>query len=271
MKNFLEHMIEIKQKEIEILHNTFNPKHPFVSTLPKKNLKIILQDSTVDQIKIIAEIKRASPSKGNLAPIKDAVSLAQEYRRGGANAISILTENHYFFGNSQDLQNIANAFKDFNTPLLRKDFIIDPIQLFESRALGANAILLIACLLKDKLASLLAMTHQLGLEALVEVHSDKDVEVALNAGAEIIGINNRNLHTLEVNPNHALQLLSDHPELNSKILVAESAILHPTQVAAYKNAGFSAVLIGEALVTTDHPSKWIKQCHTSVKKNIGGT
>ena len=206
-------------------------------------------------IGLIAEIKKASPSKGPLNPDLDPAQLAQTYEQAGAVAISILTEPEFFLG---DLSSIGQARKQIRLPILRKDFILDRYQILESIEAGADAVLLIAAALDDPtLLDLMTFCRQTGLETFVEVHDRRELERALDAGAKIIGINNRNLTTFEVNLDTTFDLLPHVP--TGRILVSESGIHEAGQIRKLKNAGVQAVLIGQALVTADDPAEKIRE------------
>lgn len=242
MSDFLNTVRIRKQKEVEELRKTFlQPIDQVYSALRS------------EKIAVIAEVKRHSPAKGHLSAIADPVSLAREYAKSGANMISVLTDAD-FHASTQDLQLIVAA--NIGVPLLRKDFIIDSLQILESKLLGASAILLIVALVGDQLHELLETTNQMGLAALVEVHDQKDLDIALKSHAKIIGINNRNLHTLKVDPQVSFDLVKQIPK--SIIKVAESGIDHPDLAQSYRKAGFDAVLIGEALVKADDRATFIQ-------------
>jgi len=198
-----------------------------------------------DQIQLIAEVKRASPSRGLLCPDFNPVKLAKEYAQSGAAAISVLTEVNYFGGSLDHLAAIREAV---SLPLLRKDFIFDPYQIYESRAYGADALLLIVGILSQgQLEELLSLSHSLGLKCLVEVHSEAEVDRALLSRAKIIGINNRDLTTFNVDINTTRRLRALLPP--QQIVVSESGISHRRDIEKLKGWGINAVLIGEALVT----------------------
>ncbi len=199
-------------------------------------------------IRLIAEVKQASPSRGILCPNFNSTELATTYAQGGANAISVLTEVNYFKGSIDHLAAIREVVK---LPLLRKDFIFDPYQVYESRAYGADALLLIVAILsQEQFKELLSIGHSLGLKCLVEVHNETDVERALLSGAEIIGINNRDLNTFTVDINTTGQL---RPLISrQKIVVAESGVRSRNDIEKLKGWGIDAVLIGEALVTANN-------------------
>jgi indole-3-glycerol phosphate synthase len=198
-----------------------------------------------DHVKIIAEVKRASPSRGTLAEIADPASLAVSYQTGGASAISVLTEQRRFLGSLADLEAVRAAV---DIPLLRKDFIADPYQVFEARAAGADLVLLIVAALEQPLlAELHELIAQLGMTALVETHSAEEVERALDVGASIVGVNARDLSTFELDRDLFAGLADSIP--SGVIRVAESAVKEPADVAHYRAAGADVVLVGEALVT----------------------
>jgi indole-3-glycerol phosphate synthase len=204
---------------------------------------------------IIAEIKRASPSKGDLALGRDPVELAQIYQDRGAAAISVLTEPHYFKGDPEFIRRIRPVI---NLPILRKDFILEPIQVYETAALGADALLLIVSLLDlGQLRALLLLTRSLGLEALVEVHTAAEMETALAGGARVIGINSRNLNTFEMFPDRALELAPLAPP--EVILVAASGIKTRADLEPLMAVGIRAFLIGETLVRDADPGKKLRE------------
>lgn len=204
---------------------------------------------------IIAEIKRASPSKGALADIPDPVELAKHYEAGGASAISVLTESRRFLGSLDDLAAVAEAV---SIPVLRKDFITSAYQVAEARAYGADLVLLImACLSDEKASDLLAEIEQLGMSALVEAHTAEEVERAVAIGAKIIGVNARNLETFELDRSLFGKLRHLIPE--GTVAVAESAVSSPEDVASYRDEGAQLVLVGEALVTGENPQKTVAE------------
>jgi indole-3-glycerol phosphate synthase len=208
-----------------------------------------------DGIKLIAEVKKASPSKGILRPIFDPVVLAKIYAENGTAAISVLTDTAYFQGSSEHLIAIR---KVVSLPLLRKDFIYDEYQIYESAAFGADALLLIAAILEPKqLEKLIAVSRRLELDCLIEVHDENELKKALDVGAEIIGINNRNLKTFEIDLNTTRRLLPFIPE--NKIVVSESGISEREDIKKLENWGVDAVLVGEALVTTKNIPKKMKE------------
>lgn len=198
-----------------------------------------------DGIHLIAEIKQASPSRGMLNPNLNPTKLAKTYAKGGAAAISVLSEENYFKGSIDYLAAIREVVR---LPLLRKDFIFDPYQVYESRAYGADALLLIAAILsRPQLEELLSLSHSLGLRCLVEVHKENEVERALRSKARIIGINNRDLDTFNIDINTTRRLRPLIPQ--TRIVVSESGIKTRSDTEKLKEWGVNAILVGEALVT----------------------
>jgi indole-3-glycerol phosphate synthase len=193
---------------------------------------------------IIAEVKCASPSRGRLIKDFDPVRIADIYERNGASAISVLTDEKYFAGHKNYLTQIRQKI---NLPLLRKDFIIDPIQIYETRAIGADAILLIVRALGKKLAEFISLSKELGLNPLVEVHDEEELDLALAVGSEIIGINNRNLDTFITDIETSRKLKARIPA--GKIVVAESGISNRKDIESLMDVGINVFLIGEALIT----------------------
>ncbi|MGH9042774.1 MAG: indole-3-glycerol phosphate synthase TrpC [Acidimicrobiia bacterium] len=202
------------------------------------------------RVAVIAEIKRRSPSKGVLAPDLDPPATARRYAAGGAAALSVLTDGPYFDGSLEDL---AAAREAVRLPVLRKDFTLDPLQIVEARAAGADAVLLITAALPDDalLADLAAAAADLGLAALVEVDDDAGLDRALRAGAGLVGVTNRDLRTFGEDLSTAERLAARIPA--EVVAVAESAIRSPSDAQRMADAGFDAVLVGEALVKADDP------------------
>ena len=202
---------------------------------------------SADRVKIIAEVKRASPSRGQLAEIADPASLAVSYQAGGASAISVLTEGRRFKGSLDDLEAVRRAV---DIPVLRKDFLSQPYQLFEARASGADIVLLIVSALDQKtLTELFVLSTELGMTTLVETHDADEVSRAVDMGASLVGVNARDLSTFELDQDLFGRLADSIP--SSIIRVAESAVKTAADVAHYRRAGADVVLVGEALVTGD--------------------
>ncbi len=199
------------------------------------------------QIKVLAEVKRASPSKGQMAEIQDPAALARIYADNGASAISVLTEERKFKGSLQDLETVRDSVQ---VPLLRKDFIATEHQILEARAAGADIILLIVAGLPEAdIARLMKFSFELGMTPFIETHSEEELKIALGLGAALIGVNARDLSTFETNRELFGELVDLIP--SGVIKVAESAVRNADDVAHYRKAGADVVLVGEALVTND--------------------
>ena len=208
--------------------------------------------------RLIAETKKASPSKGLLRSNYDPVVLARSYADNGAAAISVLTETAHFQGSLDHMVAVKKSLLDKNLPVLRKDFLFDEYQVYEARAYGADAILLIVAILSpDLLSELLKQCQKLWVQALVEVHDERELEIALAAGAEIIGINNRDLRTFQTDISVTEKLAPMVP--GGKIIVSESGIHSREDIIRLGNIGVDAVLIGEALVTSDNPGNKVAE------------
>ena len=210
-------------------------------------LDVVSVLAPADRVKIIAEVKRASPSRGALADIPDPAALAVAYETGGASAISVLTEGRKFGGSLADLEAVRAVV---SIPVLRKDFIAEPYQVFEARAAGADLVLLIAAALDQQLmVELHELISELGMTALVETHNAVEVSRAVDLGAAVIGVNARDLSTFELDQDLFGSLADQIP--SGVIRIAESAVKTAADVAHYRAAGADVVLIGEALVTSD--------------------
>lgn len=202
-----------------------------------------------DSIKVICEVKRSSPSKGALAAIADPAALAADYEAGGASVISVLTEQRRFGGSLADLEAVRGKV---DIPVLRKDFVVTAYQLWEARAYGADLVLLIvAALEQSALVSLVERAESLGLTPIVEAHDEEETARAVDAGARIIGINARNLKTLEVDRGNFARVAPQIPD--GIVKIAESGVRGPHDLIAYANEGADAVLVGESLVTGKDP------------------
>lgn len=233
--------LEIVRREAEELGN--GTEFPF-----KKALK-------APDISFICEVKKASPSKGLIAPDFPYLSIAKEYEEAGASAISVLTEPYYFLGSDEYLKEIA---REVSIPVLRKDFTVDAYQIYEARILGASAVLLICALLEEeRLKEYLAIARSLGLSALVEAHTEEEVETALRVGAGIIGVNNRNLKTFEVDINTSSRLRRMVPE--EIVFVSESGIRTPQDVARLRQNKTDAVLIGETFMRSPDKKRQLEE------------
>jgi len=254
MADFLEDIFALKTREIE-------EKRKFLSFAEFFNIAknspppLPLSSFLLKRRSIIAEIKRASPSKGTLFRSSHVEKLARIYEKNGAAAVSVVTEERYFNGCLHDLHRLKGQLR---IPALRKDFIVDEYQILESKYSGAAAVLLITALLsRTKLMTLLDMVTDLGMEALVEVHNREELQTALYADAKIIGINNRNLKTFIVDINTSKELLPLIPD--SKIKIVESGIKDERDLMAFDGHNIHAFLIGEALVTASNPGETLKK------------
>lgn len=253
---FLEEILQYKYAEVTVKKEQTpieNLKRDLKNAPPTRSFRQSLQGGSV---RLIAEIKKASPSKGLLCPEFDPVKLARVYEASGAAAISVLTDQKFFQGSLEYLKQVkAETIK---TPVLRKDFIIDRYQLFEAGAYGADAVLLIAAAITEpELKDLINQALELGLDSLVEVHNLMELEAALSAGADLIGINNRNLKTFEVDLETTYQLLKLIPK--DKIVVSESGIKDGHDIRRLAQAGVNAALVGESVVTAADPGVKIKE------------
>lgn len=228
MPNYLTAILERKKREIATLVEPVS----FSDVLKQEGLTMI------------AEIKRRSPSKGDLNPSLDPAGLAKEYIEGGARAISVLTDEVGFGGTLHDLRAVIEACP--GVPVLRKDFIVDLRQLYETARTGAHAVLLITSALGDRLAEFIRVSHAYGLEALVEVHDLEELQLAQKSGAKIIGVNNRDLVTFDVSIATSEKLA---PHISPEVIkIAESGILSADDALRMRAAGYDAILVGEALV-----------------------
>ena len=225
-------------------------------TDPPKDAVAALRGKGVD---VIAEVKRCSPSKGALAAIADPAGLAADYVAGGASIVSVLTERRRFGGSLDDLASVRRAV---DVPVLRKDFVVSPYQIWEARAYGADLVLLIvAALDQTRLVSFVERVESLGMTPLVEVHDREEARRAVDAGARLIGVNARNLHTLEVDRTIFADLAPDLPR--ECVKVAESGIRGPHDLLAYAAAGADAVLVGEGVVTGRDPRQAVRELVTA--------
>jgi len=253
---FLDKIVAEKLKEVERRQKAF--------PLPKLRAAIMERPAPLDlaaaisgdSLRLIAEVKRASPSRGVIRADLDAVKLARSYAKGGAAAVSVLTESGYFGGSREDLESIKRALP--RIPLLRKDFILKPYQIFESCAWGADAVLLIVAILDDNaLGELLSLSHVLGMQCLVEVHNRNELKRALAHDIRIIGINNRDLDTMKVDINVTGQLRPVIPR--GRLVVSESGIRGQDEVRKLKEWKVNAMLVGEVLVSADDVAAKIKE------------
>jgi len=211
-----------------------------------------------ERVQLIAEVKKASPSRGVIRSDFNPAEIAQTYAGNGASAISVLTEARYFQGSLNNLKSIREALRDKRLPLLRKDFLYDPYQIYESRAYGADGLLLIVAILTpEKLEELFELSHELGMNCLVEVHDEAELEIALNSGARVIGINNRDLRTFTVNLTTTKRLRPLIPQ--DRIVVSESGIKNRDDMEKLRKWHVDAVLIGESLISAPNIAAKMKE------------
>jgi indole-3-glycerol phosphate synthase len=209
-------------------------------------------------VRVIAEVKRASPSKGLLVADFDGAALASIYAENGAAAVSVLTNVDHFQGSIHHLEAVQSVVRPRGIPILRKDFLFDSYQVYESRAYGADAILLIVAILSpDRLGQMMELAQGLWMQSLVEVHDERELEVALDSGAEIIGINNRDLRTFKTDLGVTERLAPLVP--SGRVVVSESGISRSEHVRRVRAAGAHAVLVGEALVTAKEPGRKLRE------------
>jgi indole-3-glycerol phosphate synthase len=250
MMNILEKIVADKRKEVGDRSKSKSLSQLQDSPFYKRQ-SVSLKASLLkhDSTGIIAEFKRRSPSKGWIFPEADVMEVTGSYLQNGAAALSILTDEKYFGGTSDDLISVRNL----NIPILRKDFIIDSYQIEEAKSIGADVILLIAaCLSPEEVKQLASYARKIGLEVLLELHNEEEL-AHICEDTEIVGINNRDLKTFNVNIERSLKMAASIPE--GKVKVAESGIDSPEMIRAFRKAGFSGFLIGEYFMRTNNPGK----------------
>jgi len=256
LESFLERILEQKHREVAALSQPKLRRElegRLGSAPPVRDFRRALADGSV--FRIIAEMKKASPSRGLLAPDYDPGRIARLYRDGGACALSVLTDKIFFQGSPHHLREAREAV---SLPVLRKDFLVDPLQVEEARGLGADAVLLIAAALTPALLqALLQLSRKLGMSALVEVHDAEDLEKALGSGADLVGVNNRDLRTLQVDRSVSLALAPLFP--TDVLRVSESGITRRYDLEILTEAGYSAFLVGETLMTEEDPLKLLHE------------
>lgn len=260
--NFLEKILEDKKREVESRKHQFS-EQMLIEKGGQANPPISLAEALSSKgLAVIAEIKKASPSAGVIRENFDPVQIAKAYIQAGANALSILTDEKYFQGYLQYIKQVRSFVP---VPILRKDFIIDPYQILETRVCGADALLLIvAALDNDQLRNLLDKTHEIGMEALVEVHSAAEMQIAVDAGAKIIGINNRNLETFTIDLATTEQLAPlARP---GTVLVGESGLHTNNDIQRMIQAGLNAVLVGTHFMKHPDPGAALQQFMLAAKE-----
>jgi indole-3-glycerol phosphate synthase len=254
----LDEIIINKKEELQIQKKTIFLKQ--LEDLVEKVHEAISFDAALkkdlgSKNRIIAEVKKASPSKGVIREKFFPVEIAREYEANGAVAVSVLTDEKFFMGKLEYLTEIK---KNVLIPVLRKDFLFDPYQIYESKAYGADALLLIAAVLeKELLRDLLQLVSELGLCALVEVHTKQELRMAIDAGSQIIGINNRNLQTFKTDIQTTIDLIDDIPD--GTAVVSESGIETTDDISRLKDVGVDAFLIGESLLREENPGQKLKE------------
>ncbi|RAP33841.1 indole-3-glycerol phosphate synthase TrpC [Candidatus Marinamargulisbacteria bacterium SCGC AG-410-N11] len=246
---YLNKIIEAKQSEVDFLKSKYGLNYFKEKVSQDSQFKSVFSSVLARPgLQLIAEVKKASPSKGIINSNFDPIKVAQQYAQNGASLLSVLTEKKYFLGHPRYINYIKS---DINLPIIRKDFIFDELQVYESRCLNADAILLIAAILEDsRLQELIHLSAQLGLDVIVEIHNESELQRVLDLKeVKIIGINNRNLNTFSVDINIASILFKNYfKDNNNYLTVAESGYCSVSELKAIESVGFSGVLIGEGLV-----------------------
>ena len=251
--NILKEIVQIKQERLKARKREI-PRQEVESLISSRERPLNFSGCLMgDSVRVIAEIKRGSPSKGVFSKGIKASELAAVYAKNGAAAVSVLTNEDHFYGSIEDLLEVHDEVYQSGVPVLRKEFIFDPYQIYEARAYGADAILLIVSMLdKDQLIDFTNIATSLWMQCLVEVHDEKELELAVESGAEIIGINNRDLRTFNTTLETTEILAPKVPV--GKISVSESGISDKSDIERVMKAGVGAVLVGESLVTADDPA-----------------
>ena len=267
MNTYLQEILKNKQTEVaqlvaELTDHVGHPLHAILSQSRFDDRKQIFESAlSKPGLNVIAEIKRRSPSRQHIGDIVDPIALAKKYQQGGAAAISVLTDQKGFGGSLQDLENVTHAVPSL--PALRKDFILSPLQIAQARLYGASAVLLIVAVLQEQIPDFLSYAKQFNLSAIVEVHTEEECALAVKSGANIIGINNRNLQTFETNLSVAENIKQAIPK--HIIAIAESGIHTIEQAVHFHVLGFNAVLIGECLVKNTSPADFISALNAQTR------
>jgi indole-3-glycerol phosphate synthase len=250
--SFLSEIIERKRERVEVAKRSV----PVDSFEIRPNSHRFRRALLSDDINIIAEFKRRSPSKGVIRADADLNAIVRSYAAGGAAALSVLTEEDYFSGSLDDLRTVK---KSVDLPVLRKDFIVEEYQVYESAAAGADAVLLIVAALNDnELLRLRKLVEdELAMDALIEVHTREELQRAIACGANVIGVNNRNLHTFEVSLETSLSLAAEAPA--GAVLISESGLNNATDLARLHAAGYRGFLIGESLMRSENPEAAVRE------------
>lgn len=241
--HILDKIVEKKKLQLEIEKNKISLEQMIEKSKEKREIRDFEGALSKQGVSVISEVKKASPSKGIIAEDFDPVKTAKFYEKSNFDAISVLTEKEYFLGDDKYIKIVREVT---TKPILRKDFIIDEYQIYQSKVIGADAILLIARILKGKLKNFYDLAKSLGLHVLVEVHGEEEVKEALESGAKIIGVNNRNLETFDVDLKQTEKLMKLLP--SDKVIVSESGIRNSEDVEYLKSIGVNAILVGETLM-----------------------
>lgn len=255
-EDFLRKIVEHKKGLLDQKRTFFNGLKKNAGTTPLTRYGLFKNRiSDPGKIHLIAEIKKASPSRGLIRSHFDVMELAKMYIANGADAISVLTEEKFFLGKPGHLRRVSG---NYNVPVLMKDFIIDDVQIYEAFSLGASAVLLIVAILDDdQIRNFITKAAQLDMDCLVEVHDDEELSRALKAGAQIIGVNNRNLHTFEVDLQVSENLIPKIPK--DKVIVVESGIKTHEEVTRFQELGAHAVLVGETFLRHEDVGKKVRE------------
>lgn len=246
--SILDEIVEAREKRIAE-DKLATPLADLVDNLPDRHLPAFAFEDALKKsgMSFICEVKKASPSKGLIAEDFPYVDIAKDYQAAGASALSVLTEEDFFQGRNQYLTEISQSV---DIPILRKDFVTDPYQIYQARAIGADAILLICAILTpDQLAEYIGIADELGLSVLTEAHDGDEIEMAIEAGARIIGVNNRNLHTFEVDFQNSIRLRNLTPD--DTVFVAESGVKTAADIKLLHDNRVDAVLIGETMMLSE--------------------
>jgi len=251
---FLEKVLRVKREEVKQISERLKEIEDEIQKMPDPpSFEKALTDC---KTKIIAEVKKRSPSRGSLREV-DPLRQAQIYERAGAVAVSVLTDETFFGGSLKDLEEVARGV---NIPVLRKDFVIDRVQVAQARSKGASAVLLIVRILRpEELADLIAYSEEIGITPLVEVFTLEEADLALGAGAKVIGINNRDLDTLELDLSLSYELAPKIKEMGARFVIAESGIEKRDQIEDLMGRGVDAFLIGTSLMVREDPESYLKE------------
>lgn len=259
MPTILDEIVENKKLEVSAAKSRLSPDD-LIQQIQTEVIPVSFLDSikSAAGVALIAEVKKASPSKGLIREDFNPVEIANTYANSGASCISVLTDEKYFQGHLDYLAQIAKSFLTKGVPLLRKDFVIDPYQVYEARLAGASAVLLIAeCLEPNELKDLHDLIIEQKMTPLVEFHDSENLEMCLKCGAQLIGVNNRDLRTFETDLNHVIRLRKEIP--TDRIVVAESGIYTANDVAKLADENIQAMLVGESLMRQENIESAVKQ------------